>query len=200
MNDDLMTAVRAEFAQIRMTVAADTIMSRGRGMQRRRHSQIAASALAVAVGVGLGIPALTSEGSATGTALSAWTVTTQPGGAINVTIRELRALPALQAKLTEDGARVAVGIASTTAGAGLTSVTPSTGCQVGPANPAPTPAAVIFHSAQTGYYFTIQPTKIPAGDMVRIAITTGGADGLPGAPVLPALFALLVHDSPGCGF
>jgi hypothetical protein len=82
----------------------------------------------------------------------------------------------------------------------LGSVTPPAGCQVGPTNPAPTPAAVIVHSTQTGYYFTIQPAKIPAGDMVRIAITTGSADGSPGSPALPALFALLVHDSPGCGF
>lgn len=64
-DDDLMTAVRAEFAPVRMTVASDTIMARGRGMRRLQHSRIAASALAVALGAGLGIPALTSAGTST---------------------------------------------------------------------------------------------------------------------------------------
>ena len=146
------------------------------------------------------VPALTSAAPAGGTELTAWTVARQPDGAINVTIRELQDLPALQAKLTDDGARVAVGSASTATDAGPTSVTPPAGCQVGPTNPAPLPAAVIFQSTQKGYQFTIQPTKIPADDMVRIAITTGGAGGLPGSPALPGIFALLVHDSPGCGF
>lgn len=210
MNDDeLMTAVRADFAPVRMSVPADEIMARGSAARRLRHGQVAAGALAVALGVGLGVPALTSGGTAPGTAsggtasgatLTAWTVARQPDGAINVTIRELQDLPALQAKLTEDGARVAVGSASTATGAGPTSVRPLAGCQVGPTNPAPLPASAIFHSTQKGYHFTIQPTKIPAGDMVRIAVTTGGAGGLPGRPALPGIFALLVHDSPRCGF
>ena len=95
-DDDLMTAVRAEFAPVRMTVAADTIMARGRGMRRLRRGRIAAGALAVALGAGLGIPALTSAGTSNRVTLTAWTVDKQPDGAIKVTIRDLRDLPALQ--------------------------------------------------------------------------------------------------------
>ncbi len=216
MNDDeLMTAIRADFAPVRMGVATDTIMARGRAARRLRHGQVAAAALTVALGAGLGIPALTSGGTAGDTAsggtasqvtLTAWTVDKQPDGAINVTIRDLRDLPALQAKLTADGARVAVGIGSLTPApdgglvAGLKSVTPPAGCQVGPTNPAPVPAAVTVYYTRTGYGFTIHPAEIPAGDMVRIAVTEGGGIMTPGSPAYPAIFALLVQDSPRCAF
>jgi hypothetical protein len=110
MNDnDLMTAVRAEFAPVRMNVAADTIMARGRAARRLRHSRVAAGALAVAFGAGLGIPALTSGGGTGGAALTAWTVSRQTDGSVTVTIREMQDLPALQAKLADDGARVVIG-------------------------------------------------------------------------------------------
>lgn len=45
----------------------------------------------------------------------------------------------------------------------------------------------------------IQPAKVPAGDMVRVAVSEGGAPGVPGGPALPALFISMVRDSPGCG-
>lgn len=205
-DDELMTAIRADFAPVRMSVATDKIIARGRAGRRLRRGQVAAGTLVVALGAGLGIPALTSGGTANRVTLTAWTVDKQPDGVIKVTIRDLRDLPGLQAKLTADGARVAVGIGSLTPApssglvTGSKSVTPPAGCQVGPTNPAPVPAAVTTYTTRTGYRFTIQPTKIPAGDMVRIAITKGGGYATPGSPTYPAYFALLVHDSPRCGF
>ena len=214
-DDELMTAVRADFAPVRMSVATDAIMARGRAARRLRRGQVAAGALAVALGAGLGIPALTSGGTASETAsggtasqvtLTAWTVDKQPDGAINVTIRDLQNLSALQAKLVADGAPVAVGIGAITLApggglvTGLNSVTPSAGCQVGPTNPAPIPAAVTVYYTHTGYGFTIQPAKVPAGDMIRIAITKGGGFMTPGSPAYPAIFALLVRDTPRCAF
>lgn len=212
-DDDLLTVVREEFSPVRMTIPADTIMARGSARRRVRRGQIGAAALAVALGAGLGVPALAAGGGTASppatsrTVLTAWTVAKQPDGAINVTVRELLDLPALQAKLKEDGARVAVGIGkiilepSGGIVIGPTSVTPSAGCQVGPTNPAPVPTALTFHDeGESSVFIVIAPTKIPAGDMVRIAITKGGSWGTPGGPGEPAVFALLVRDSPHCGF
>ena len=105
-DDDLMTAVREEFAPVRMDVAADTIMARGRAARRLRRSRVAAGVLAVGLGAGLGIPALMSGNATGGATLAAWTVARQTDGSVTVTIREMRNLPALQAKLAADGARL----------------------------------------------------------------------------------------------
>ena len=212
-DDDLLTVVREEFSPVRMTIPAGAIMARGSARRRLRRGQIGAAALAVALGAGLGVPALAAGGGTTSpsatsrTVLAAWTVAKQPDGAINVTVRELLDLPALQAKLKEDGARVAVGIGkiilepSGGIVIGPSSVTPSAGCQVGPTNPAPVPTALTFHNeGKSSVFIVIAPAKIPAGDMVRIAITKGGSWGTPGDPSEPAVFSLLVRDSPHCGF
>ena len=205
-DDDLMTAVREEFAPVRMDVAADTIMARGRAARRLRRSRVAAGVLAVGLGAGLGIPALTSGNAAGGATLAAWTVARQTDGSVTVTIREMRNLPALQAKLAADGARVAIGLgALTTDGdtqiaTGPGSVTAPAGCLAPAADQAATPAALAFHDQGQGYYLVIHPAKIPAGDMVRVGVTEGGGTGVPGSLALPGLFISMVRDSADCGF
>ena len=207
MNDnDLMTAVREEFAPVRMGVAADTIMARGRAQRRLRRSRVAAGVLAVGLGAGLGIPALMSGNATGGATLAAWTVARQTDGSVTVTIREMRNLPALQAKLAADGARVAIGLgAVTTAGGtpiatGTGAVTAPAWCLAPTADQAATPAALAFHDQGQGYYLVIHPAKIPAGDMVRVGVTEGGGPVVPGSPALPGLFISMVRDSAGCGF
>ena len=211
-DDELMTPIRADFEPVRMSVPTETIMARGRAARRSRRRQVAgAGALVVALGAGLGIPTLTSGSTAGDTAsasianrvtLTAWTAVKQPDGAILVTIPNLQNLPALQARLTADGARVAVG-APTSGGPAQGAEIPPSACFVdgyGPANPAPVPAAVTFHyPTPTTLSLTIMPAKVPAGDMVRLGVSEGGPN-LPGSPAFPGIFAMLVHDSPNCGF
>jgi hypothetical protein len=141
MNDDqLMTAVRDSFAQVRLDVPLEQTVRRGRVLRgRSRRYQLAgvagvaavAGVTAVAVtGVGrastpaaasshatptlgsLGTPrasAVASGTGASGTRLDAWTVTKNPNGIVDVTIRQLSDAAGLQAALRADGvpARVA---------------------------------------------------------------------------------------------
>jgi hypothetical protein len=216
--EDLMTAVRAEFEPVRMDISADAIMSKGRATRRLRRGGVAAGALAVALGAGLGVPALTSGGAATGGAasgttaggtaaggieLTAWTVAEQTNGSINVTIREMQDLPALNARLAADGARVVFGLATTSAGEA-----PPAGClpasavqgTAGVTNQTAAQTAVDTISKAQSYSVVVNPAKIPAGDMVRVAAGEGGATGVAGSPSLPGLFTFMVPDTAGCGF
>jgi hypothetical protein len=198
-DDDLMTTVREEFAPIHMDVAAATIMARGRATRRLRRSQIAAGVLAVGLGAGLGVPALTSEkaggnAAAGATTLAAWTVTRQANGSVTITIREMRDLPALDAKLAAAGAQVSFGHGSWT---------PPAGCLAPQADQSATNSALAFHDLPQSYYLVAQPTKIPAGDMVRVSVAEGNGPGIAGSagsPTLPGLYIYMVHDVPRCGF
>jgi hypothetical protein len=210
--EDLMTAVREEFEPVRMDVSVDAIMAKGRATRRFRRGGVAAGALAVALGVGLGVPALTSGGAASGTTaggataggieLTAWTVAKQTNGSIHVTIREMQNLPALNARLAADGARVVFGLATTSA-----AEVPTAGClpasavngNAGITNQNAAATAVNTISSPHGYTVVVTPAKIPAGDMVRVAAAEGGAD-LPGASWLPGLFSFIVPDTAACGF
>lgn len=118
MNDhDVLTTVRDGFAPVQMSIPPDDIMTRGRSLRRRRHrgQLIAGGTLALALGAGLSVSALTAGPPAAQQAtLAAWTVQRDPDGAITVTIRELRDLPALQARLGLDGAPVTISDSSLT--------------------------------------------------------------------------------------
>ena len=155
---------------------------------------------------------LSSGGAASGTTaggttaggieLTAWTVANQTNGSIHVTIREMRNLPALNARLAADGARVVFGLATTSA-----AEVPTAGClpasavngNAGITNQNAAATAVNTISSPHGYTVVVTPAKIPAGDMVRVAAAEGGAD-LPGASWLPGLFSFIVPDTAACGF
>src|SRR5215472_11362920 len=126
MNDqDVITAVRETFDGVRMSTPLDAVSRRGRALRaRRRGSGLAAGAVAaggLAVTVTSLLPATsavtatgtqhkpgkltvhTPGGSAVSATLDAWTVTRRPGGAIAVTIRDLRDPAGLQRALRADG-------------------------------------------------------------------------------------------------
>ena len=133
MNDDqLMTAVRDSFAEVRLDVPVEQTARRGRVLRGRSRvgraaavAGVAAIAGVTAVAVtGLGrttaVPATASPGpigiasasaeagtgagaGAGGTTLDAWTVTKGAGGAIDVTVRQLEDAAGLQAALRADG-------------------------------------------------------------------------------------------------
>ena len=111
MNDtDLTTLVHDAVRDMRMTVPESDITRRARRLRTRRRvtaggavsAGLAATALAV---VTLAAPASSpATGQAQNTArLTAWTVTKDPGGVIDVTIRELKDPAGLQARLRADG-------------------------------------------------------------------------------------------------
>ena len=111
MNDtDLATLVRDAVRDTHMTVPESDITRRARRLRTRRRAAaggvvsagLAATALAVAT---LAAPASSpATGKAQKTAqLTAWTVTKDPGGVVDVTIRELKDPVGLQARLRADG-------------------------------------------------------------------------------------------------
>jgi hypothetical protein len=210
-DEDVLTRVRDGFAPLRMSMTEDDVMARGEALRRRgRRGRLAAGgALALALAAGLGVPALTARGSGAPqrTTLAAWTVNQRPGGSIAVTIRELRDLPALQAQLSADGARVAISD---------TALSLPRGC-VAPGSSAQMPAGMITFGAghqPGGYAFTIRPQLIPGHQELLILVIPGpfrstppvttqnGAVTVHGGPVQgaadPGVFFTLVQDSARC--
>jgi hypothetical protein len=131
MNDDqLMTAVRDSFAEVRLDVPVEQTARRGRVLRGRGRAYRVAGVVGVAAIAGLTTVAVTGPGRAApptasahvgasgvpiangsgGTKLDAWTVTKGSDGTVNVTIRQLLDVPGLQRTLRADGvpARVAV--------------------------------------------------------------------------------------------
>ena len=131
MNDDeLMTAVRDSFAEVRLAVPLEQTARRGRMLRGRSRVYRAAAVAGVAAiawvtavavtGPGRAAPpAASAQAGATGapvaagpggTMLDAWTVTKGSDGTVNITIRQLLDVAGLQRTLRADGvpARVVV--------------------------------------------------------------------------------------------
>jgi hypothetical protein len=106
MNDtDLATLVRDAVRDTHMTVPESDITRRARRLRTRRRAAAGGAAVA-GLAAGLGVAALAAPASspATGHAqLTGWTVTKEPSGVIDVTIRELKDPAGLQARLRADG-------------------------------------------------------------------------------------------------
>jgi hypothetical protein len=98
MNDDeLITIVREQRDKVPMTTPVEQVISRGRAVRARRRIPGMAGALAVTALVPSGHhPAAHAQ-------LTAWTVTKQADGKIDITISELRNPAGLQARLRADG-------------------------------------------------------------------------------------------------
>ncbi len=130
MNDDqLMTAVRDSFADIRLDVPVEETARRGRVLRGRSRVYRAAAIAGVAAVAGVTAVAVTRPGPAAapaasararatgapmvtgpgGIRLDAWTVSKGKGGTVNITIRQLLDVAGLQRALRADGvpARVA---------------------------------------------------------------------------------------------
>jgi hypothetical protein len=120
MNDpDVLTAVKASYAGIHLDVPLDVIVRRGRRLRARRRLPGLAGAAGAVAALALAVAALIpgsgsarAPGGSTGTErLAAWTVVSQQGGSVKVTLRgaQIRDLAGLQDRLRSDGipARVA---------------------------------------------------------------------------------------------
>jgi hypothetical protein len=112
MNDDeLMTAVRESFADIRSNTALERIVSRSRAVRARRRIPAVTGVLALAAGAAVAVTALLPASPTAShqpshpvrAQLAAWTVSKGAGGTILVRIREFRDRAGLQRKLRADG-------------------------------------------------------------------------------------------------
>ena len=165
---DSLTTARDSLPEVHMTTPLDTIVRHGRARRRRRRLTGLAGAAVVALGAVLAVMALLPASHPAShqprVQLAAWTVVQQPGGIIDVTIRELHDPAGLQAALRADGvpASVSFGNGQQTAcrsypgGGFMTSANPALISSVFP--PGPPSAAV-----------SIRPSALPSGTGVLLA-------------------------------
>jgi hypothetical protein len=167
-DNDLLDAVRQDFAGVRMNTAAETILTDGSSLRRRRNRRrvygAGVTALAAVAAIsGVTLTAGTSGASGAHDAqLTAWTVQKEADGTIDVTIRDLLNLTGLQQRLTADGAPAEV------------------------VSDARYPAACVDHQAMkadmasvitngptvpNGYAFVINPAGIPSGSKLLLDVT-----------------------------
>ncbi len=106
-DDDLLTAVRESFDDVRSTTALERIVSRSRVVRARRRIPVATGVLALAAGAAVAVttllPASHQPGHAAHAQLAAWTVSESTDGSIHVRIREFRDPGGLQRQLRADG-------------------------------------------------------------------------------------------------
>ena len=154
--------LRRELADIAAPDDLPARLRRRRARQTRR--SFAAGAAATAVVAGAATLAVTAGGPASPpapirTTLTAWTVTRQPDGAVEVTVRDARDPAGLQRRLRADGIP-----ANVTLGDGL-----SPSCKLVDSNEAI--ASIGVRSTDKGTVFTIRPSDIPRGQ--GLALTFG---------------------------
>jgi hypothetical protein len=107
MNDtNFLTTMRDSFSEVHASTALELIVQQGRSKRSRRRTRalamIAAATAVVAAATILVVRPAT--GPAPGTAqLAAWTVTEQPDGIIDITVRQLDDPAGLQRELHADG-------------------------------------------------------------------------------------------------
>jgi len=114
MNDDeLMTAVRESFANVRSATALDRIVDRSRAVRARRRIPVVTGAVTLAAGAAVAVsvalvPASHQPGHPVHAQLAAWTVSKGADGTILVKLREFRDRAGLQRKLRADGVPASV--------------------------------------------------------------------------------------------
>lgn len=194
MNDaEVITAVKASYTGIHMDVPLDVIVRRGRRLRARRRLPGLAGAAGTVAALALAVAALvpgsgraTAPGGSTGTErLAAWTVVSQPGGSVKVTLQwpHIRDVAGLQDRLRSDGipARVArIGY--------LRPPLNVPGCQVfgdwtaGPGGISHTLWHKIFYGPHTGqqsnHAFWVYRSAIPRGLGVLVDVYYDGTFGL----------------------
>jgi hypothetical protein len=192
---DSLTTARDCLTEVHMTTPLDAIVRQGRARRRRHRFTSLAGAAVVAVGAVLAVTALLPAGHPASqrprVQLAAWTVVRQPGGVINVTIRELRDPAGLQAALRAAGvpASVSFGNGQQTAcrsypgGGFMTSAAPALINNVFPAGP---PSAAV----------SIRPSALPSGTGVLLAFLQR-SHPRPGMPVIQ-IEGAVVQASPQC--
>lgn len=194
-DQDLMTVVREGFATVNMTTPAATVVARGKQLRRRRSLPLAAAIVFVAGAAVAGMAAVGASGGHMRTAhgpmpsgaaaptisakLAAWTVTPQADGTVKVTVKQMRDVSGLQAKLRADGVPVVVSAslgwpAACTEWRGGQYRMGSSVLRT--ANPTGLPSA-------NGTELIISPRSIPHGALLWLGLSqTGKPNGIAGPP------------------
>jgi hypothetical protein len=219
MNDDeLMTAVRDSFADVRSVTELDRIVSRSQVVRARRGvagvvAAVGATAAAgVAVAVSVAMPASPPAASppahdplaashpaiAPSVRLAAWTVARQTDGNIKVTFREAADAAGLQRTLRTDGVPASVTFTGHQNPA-CHAYTSGGGPAFWPfgASTGPLSGRRFIHDPKsaytTPYALVIDPSALPSGAGLGIS-----ASGTPGAADNFQLNVILVRASPQC--
>jgi hypothetical protein len=190
---DRLAEVRDSLEEVDPRIPASAIVARARRSRvRRRLIPGLAGVLALALAAALALTTLAPASHHPRVQLAAWTVVTQPGGTVLVTIRELRDPAGLQRTLRADGVPATVTFLNQQnpachpwPGAALYGMHTPAGntlfSQVFPPNPGP-PGVIV-----------IRPSALPSGGGVQLAAGFGRA---PRAFI--AIGAGLVQASPEC--
>jgi hypothetical protein len=169
-DEELITTVREQRGQVRMTTPVEQVISRGHAIRFRRRIRGAAGAatgaLAMAAGVAvLTVNVLSPTSHQPSPQLAAWTVVKQSDGNIDVTIRQLRDPAGLQSTLRRDGLPAVVDFSGQ----------PNRACQLYP----PISRALALRIVQPqqpgartgGTVLIIHPSALPSGVGVQIGTT-----------------------------
>jgi hypothetical protein len=187
-------------------ISVDDAWRAGRRRRRfRRQIPATAAALTVAAGAALAVTSMAAPGHPITAQLTAWTVVKKPGGAVQVTIREMRDPAGLQRRLRADGVPANVRFDSNPP---LPSQLPRPCLNYQPPDRESTPLLErestrllerIFPQSGLGKgqtAFTVNPSAIPARVGLWINVSPPARQG-PGSTVFSADFRL-VYASGRC--
>jgi hypothetical protein len=203
-DDELMTLVTAQRDTIPMTTRIEEIIRRGRAVRTRRLVAGAAGTLALVAGAIFAVSSLAPVSHPPTARLTAWMVTKMSDGIVSVTINELDNLAGLQSTLRADGIPASVTVIGRPNPACLPypGGTPAPGSdpatpllrQVFPRPYGMFPEVVAVPPSATGVAVVIDPSGLPGGAGVQLAVARPGRDSRPTAFIV----ATVVYASAEC--
>ena len=171
-DNDLLAAVKQDFAGVRMHTGADAILAEGGSRRRRQHRRLAygAGATGLAAAAVISTVALTpGSPGPSHVQLTAWTVQKQPDGTVDVTIRDVLNLAGLQRKLNAEGVPAVV----------YSDVRNPPDCVNAEASSHM--GTVVAPGSQTDVaFFVIHPSAIPSGSELLLDVFRGDIPPGPG--------------------
>jgi hypothetical protein len=182
MNDDeLITLVREQRTMVPMTTPVDEIIGRGRAVRARRRVPRLAGALAAAAGAAAAVALLVPGTRPAATQLTAWTVTRQADGNVDVTIRQLSDPAGLAAALHGAGVPAYVAFAGPVPAR----------CAQYPVSQSQQQAIYQFQPGDGSVALVIDPSAIPGG--AGLFFLDVPASALNGTPPFPVVDGRSVH-------
>jgi hypothetical protein len=182
MNDDeLITLVREQRTMVPMTTPVDEIIGRGRAVRARRRVPRLAGALAAAAGAAAAVALLVPGTRPAATQLTAWTVTRQADGNVDVTIRQLSDPAGLAAALHGAGVPAYVAFAGPVPAR----------CAQYPVSQSQQQAIYQFQPGDGSVALVIDPSAIPGG--AGLFFLDVPATALNGTPPFPVVDGRSVH-------
>jgi hypothetical protein len=182
MNDDeLITLVREQRTMVPMTTPVDEIIGRGRAVRARRRIPRLAGALAAAAGAAAAVALLVPGTRPAATQLTAWTVTRQADGNVDVTIRQLSDPAGLAAALHGAGVPAYVAFAGPVPAR----------CAQYPVSQSQQQAIYQFQPGDGSVALVIDPSAIPGG--AGLFFLDVPATALNGTPPFPVVDGRSVH-------